>query len=294
VLTTLYQEGDGVPEIIATHFFAGMPMMQSSNFTYDSQLVLYGAPKGENWAVVNFFDPSAPMPRVKELVTDQGMIFDCSFADLNQDGRMDVLVTNHAEETSDVPGRVIALEQPTSGSLFEDDWTRHILMDDIRPDHYPFPQVGPGRMAPGSAVAFYPSASADLPWIAVSGDEAAKAWVLEPTEAPWTYYVHVLFDINEYYGPGTTQTPLPDPFGIIISTVGDIAIQYDDRGSHLYVSVFESTDIHVYQYQEPAASDDDNDSGSGMVHGLRVAVAGPFMLLGALLHFASDMAAAEI
>jgi hypothetical protein len=284
---TLCQEGDGVPEIIATHFFAGMPMMQSSNFSYDSQLVLYGAPKGENWAVVDFYDPTAPMPRVKALVTDQGMIFDCSFADLNHDGLMDILLTNHAEETSEIPGRVIALEQPTSGKLFEDDWTRHILMDDIRPAPYPFPEEGPGRMAPGSAVAFYPSASANLPWIAVSGDEAAKAWVLEPTgETSWTYKAHVLFDINEYYGPKTTQTPLLDPFGIIISTIADIEIQYDDKGSHLYVPVFESTDIHVYRYKEEAAAsdDDDDDSGlSGIVHGLRGT--GPFIFLAVLVHY---------
>ena len=38
----------------------------------------------------------------------------------------------------------------------------------------------------------------------------------------WEYDAQVIFDINEFYGPNTTQTPLTDPFGVTISTIGKV------------------------------------------------------------------------
>jgi hypothetical protein len=178
--------------------------------------------------------------------------------DLNADGRVDILCTNHQPDGSTafpsvIPGRVFALEQPTSGDIFVDDWTTHVLLDDIRPN-LSLPNAS--RLAPGQASAIFPYSDGRMtmqkpqkPWIVVGGDEASKVWLLSPvTKQDWTYDAQVIFDINEYYGPETTQTPLLDPFGITISTIGKvIAIDSKNKRGDLVilVPVYEANDIHV-------------------------------------------------
>ena len=65
----------------------------------------------------------------------------------------------------------------------------------------------------------------------------------------------MIFDINDFYGENTTQTPLDDPFGITISTIGTIAVRYDRPGNagraELYIPVFEAKDIHVFSFRTP-------------------------------------------
>lgn len=87
----------------------------------------------------------------------------------------------------------------------------------------------------------------EKPWIVLSGDEASKAWVLKPTKEDWTYENDLLFDIEQYYGSGAPQIPLTDPFGITISTVGEIGIREEADRVVLYVPIFEATHIHVFQ-----------------------------------------------
>lgn len=150
---------------------------------------------------------------------------------------------------SEIPGRVFALEQPASGNIFFDDWTTHVLLDDIRPN-LSLTNASLSRLAPGAASAILPfSNKGEKPWIVVGGDEASKAWLLSPvTEQDWTYDAQVIFDINEYYGPGTTQTPLQDPFGITIATIGKvIAIASKKKRGDLVilVPVFEANHVHV-------------------------------------------------
>ena len=120
------------------------------------------------------------------------------------------------------------------------------------------------RMAPGVAKTFQPPPGLELegaggkPWIALSGDEASKAWVLKATAEPWVYETEVLLDIDAHYGENTTQTVLKDPFGVTISTVGEIGIQEDPDSVTLYVPVFEATHIHVFRSKEPPVDLDDS------------------------------------
>jgi len=242
-------EGDGVPEIVGGNFFTG------------EAITLYGAPVGGDWTDVNA--ATAP-PRTATLTGDQGWIFGVRVVDLNRDGKMDILASNHQSDNcftptmQEIPGRVIGLEQPLSGDIFNDPWTVRILKDDIRPNPtFPEPSSGPGRLAPGLAQEIWPTPFNefyDKPYILVGGDEASKVWLLKPqSQDPndWNYDSAVIFDINEYYGPNTSQSltaPAPAT-GVSISTIGGIAWHYDRDwtwGSYaeIYIPVFEGRDIH--------------------------------------------------
>lgn len=188
-------DNDGVEEIITTHFFTGDVVNGQQT---GGKVVLYGVPPSfKTWTNVGF-SPGLVPPRVSTITANQGFPFCVKFVDLNNDGRLDILATNHQPEAmfSSTPGRVLAYEQPASGDLYNDPWPLHILKDDIRPN--PNIPGTSGRLAPGSAQTFYPRRH-QKPWIIVDGKEASKVWVLKPKssdQASWQYESAVIFDIN--------------------------------------------------------------------------------------------------
>lgn len=246
-------DGDGIVEIVGTHFFK-----------YDA-ITVYGAPAGKRWADV---DPAnGPFVRQKDIMRGQGNPFAVEVVDLNLDGRVDVLTSNHqgdqcfAVTKTEIPGRAIAIEQPADGDIFNSDWRVHVIKDNIRATPtFPEPERGPGRLAPNRAVAFWPQRSMQgktKPWIVLGGDEAAKVWILKPESAAqddWDYDSAVIFDINDFYGPDTTQTLMQDPQGISISTIGGLSWRYDEPGpggmAEFYLPVFEGRDIHVIGFRD--------------------------------------------
>jgi hypothetical protein len=251
-------DGDGIPEIVATHYFSGTNNFENTTWGSPSRVTLYGAPQTERWDAVNASDPAAPKPQVADIVMDQGMMFSVEIVDLDGDGRLDVLATNHQTQNDPIDGRVFGIEPPASGRLFEDPWTIHILMDGIRPTDTP-PREPNFRMSPGAAKSFRsPHSTLDddvgKPWIAVSGDQASKAWVLKPAKEAWVFEEELLLDINDYYGEGTTHTPQEDPFGICISSIGTIGVREEEHAVILYVPVFEATDIHIFRSISPVES----------------------------------------
>jgi len=100
------------------------------------------------------------------------------------------------------------------------------------------------------------------PWLLVGGDEASKVWILKPRfpldTNRWEYDSAVIFDINDHYGPNTTQTLLDDPQGISISTIGGLTWRYDRPGplglAEIYFPVFEAQDIHVLSFRPTGAA----------------------------------------
>lgn len=249
-------DGDGVPEIVATHFFK-----------HDG-ITIYGPPAGKRWADVAAVGGVAV--RRQDIMTNQGRPFAVEVIDLNGDGKLDVLTSNHQgdgcfEVTSDeIPGRVIAIEQPADGGIFDAPWRVRVLKDDIRPNPtFPAPARGPGRLAPNRALAFWPQRSLEAeqrPWVLVGGDEASKVWVLRPQsqdEDDWAYDSAVVFDINVHYGPTASQTLLQDPKGVSISTIGGLSWRYDETGplgyAEIYFPVFEARDIHVLSFRPEAS-----------------------------------------
>jgi len=222
-------DGDGNPAIIATHFFSGDDT--SLLMPTKGKIVMYGAPSGRRWSDVNGTDASA-QPRVKLIDDSQGFPLSIDIVDLNGDGKMEILATNHQPNCMPfpaTPGRVYALVQPESGNIFEDDWTVRVLLDRILSQ--PTPAGARAiRLAPGHAFPFHPkdtaAKSSKRPWILASGDQAGKVWMMKPKGDEFDYESAVVFDINDYYGEGTTQMYTSD--GFTISTIGEPALFYDE------------------------------------------------------------------
>lgn len=250
-------DGDGVVELLATAFFEALPPPPVQTMLGDGRILIFGAPNGfTSWAGVSAFGPM--QPRMAVVNADQGAPFDIEIVDLNLDGKMDLLATNHQPDgiafTSTVPGRVYAIEQPLDGDLFGGEWPVHVLVDNIRPN--PNPDADrrfPGRLAPGGAKAFAPISYLEggaKPWIVVGGDEASEVWLLAPRRPRdcdhWGYRVASIFDVereSELYPTGTQEETEE---GRTISTIGAVAVGYDDWGiAKLFVPVFEGRDIHV-------------------------------------------------
>jgi hypothetical protein len=254
-------EGDGVPEVVVNNLFG-------SGFFAGEQILIIGAPLGQTWTDVDLVNNPA---RVTVISSGQGSPFGVRIVDLNLDGKVDVLATNHQGDncaaSQPISGKIYALEQPASGDIFNDPWTTHILKDNIRPNRtFPTQSSGPGRLAPGLAQPIWPSPFEEFtqkPWILAGGDEASKVWLLKPNSAStsdWSYQSAVIFDINDYYGPRTSQnlTAPPPATGVSISTIGGISWRYDRDwawGSYaeIYIPVFEGRDIHRISFR-PSAS----------------------------------------
>ena len=226
------------------------------------KISIYGAPIGQPWSVVNALQFA--LPRTADISVDQGFPFDVEVVDLNHDGQAEVLATNHQPDqctpptSSAVPGRVYVVEPPRSGDIFGDTWTTRILLDNIVPNPSLPGATPPGRLAPGAAKAFWPLRFLEgrtKPWIVVGGDEASRVWVLRPSRPfdpnDWSYDSAVVFDINQFYGAATTQTP--DELGITVSTIGGVAVRYDRPGrfgwAEIYIPVFEGRDVHVLSFR---------------------------------------------
>ncbi len=110
-------DGDDVPEIVATHFFSGDDPTRPQ--PTKGKIAIYGAPFRGSWAQVSASSPYT-LPRVKVISESQGFPFAVEIADLNGDGKMEVLATNHQFNCTSSPGvagQVYAVLPPERGCL---------------------------------------------------------------------------------------------------------------------------------------------------------------------------------
>lgn len=161
--------GDGTPEIVATEFFA-------------KKLSLH------------WFEGSTLKSR--DLDTSLGAAFDVSVADLNNDGRKDLLVTNHEAQAN--KAAVFAYEVPQD--LKTGSFTRHTLLTNIETRN-----GGMNQASPGAAFAFHPNVhqTSGKPQIMVSGDGSQRVHWLVPTSSStnsWSYEERILVDVGGTVG----------------------------------------------------------------------------------------------
>ena len=171
-------DGDGQPEVIAASFFT-------------SQLNLFHSKSSTGFA-----NPAD----IQTVTLDSsiGAAFDGQVVDVNGDGKVDLLVSNHQgpNGADDPSGGVYAYEIPTGTHSILDPsaYVRHTLADS-----FPVTQAGFNQASPGSAVAFHPSpdttAHGAAAYIALAGDAAQIAYVLVPIAGQeWGYTVTQLHD----------------------------------------------------------------------------------------------------
>jgi hypothetical protein len=126
-----------------------------------------------------------------------GAAFDIQLEDLNADGRIDLLVTNHEPDSkASVFGYEIDSE---SLKIIK----RHTLLTGIETR-----QKGIKQASPGTILAFHPVPGTIYaqakPWILVSGDGSQRAHLLIPKhesdEQSWEYHEHIIWDAQSTVG----------------------------------------------------------------------------------------------
>nr|XP_039254637.1 uncharacterized protein LOC120331605 [Styela clava] len=153
------------------------------------------------------------------VIDDAGWYFDLQVADLNVDGKKDILVTTWARPNLDAHGSLLAYEMP-DGDWRTENWIKQVLTTDFR-DVYLFP----GNGAPGSPIPFWRSKAMELngekPHIILSGDDDGHAYLLVPnSEDPldWTYKKSTIFRalgtvgtiaVGDIDGDGYTEMFIP-------------------------------------------------------------------------------------
>lgn len=129
-----------------------------------------------------------------------GSAFDVQLADLNTDGTIDLLVSNHEHDHN---ASVFAYEIDAQTLTLK---SRHTLISGIETK-----QKGIKAASPGPVMAFHPTTATGLttikPWILVSGDGSQKAHLLVPesdtSTNDWKYTEHVIWNPASTVGQST-------------------------------------------------------------------------------------------
>lgn len=168
------------------------------------------------------FDDSSLLKRTT-IDSTAGQMFSVEMVDVNGDGVLDILATNHDGKGK---GSVFAYEVPKSVA---DPWARHVLATD-----FPVLQKGIGQAAPGAAEAFYANkGDSGKPMIVVAGDASQKAYVLTPNSssaADWSFTKNIVHDCG--------------------CTVGGIAVGDADQNgkTELYIPCYDAGYLVTYSF----------------------------------------------
>jgi len=128
------------------------------------------------------------------LDAESGPGFSCSWVDLNGDGRLELLATNHLNQN----GSVFAY------SFDGDDFATAEVSRHVLATGFSAVSKSQGQAGPGDAVAFSPRAEhRGKPWIFVSGDNGNDIFVLVPESqrrGDWSYTTQKLADVHADVG----------------------------------------------------------------------------------------------
>jgi hypothetical protein len=196
-------DGDGIEELVAAEFFG-------------KKLVLFWWDSGR---------------LQKRLIDDQiGSVFDLVFGDLQGDGSLALVVTNHEGGHQ---GAVYAYEVPHD--FKQGEWKKHPLLGQIV-THQP----GFNSAAPGSPIVFYPSSAPQgKPWIFVSGDGSQRGHLLTPHSSnptDWNYIETIILTSRSTIGK---------------AAVGDV----DGTGfKTIFIPEYDGNQIDVFKITPAAAN----------------------------------------
>lgn len=165
--------------------------------------------------------------KFKRKVLDQklGNPFDVQAFDINNDGKKELLVTNHCKN-----GSVFVYEIPDD--IKRGQWKRHEILSNIKIASLP---IKPEH-APGKAIPFYPRKNMKgKPYIIVAGDGSHKVHMLIPKQPlnpkNWDYHEEILYSGKH--------------------TVGQISVGNfnKDGTASIFIPLYEKNEIKVYKFQ---------------------------------------------
>ena len=158
-----------------------------------------------------------------QVIDDKiGPAYCVTFADLNMDGKTELLVTNHLDGAG---GEVYAYEIPDDPIVGQ--YTRHTLAS-----NFTVTESGKNQAAPGFAFAINPSASySGKPYILVAGDGAQKAYLLYPTDADFAYNTTVVVSVNG-----------------VVGFVGFTSITGSDEWTEFFVPDYDDGVLYAYTF----------------------------------------------
>jgi len=145
--------------------------------------------------------------------TNLGLPFAVSLADLDGDGKKELIATNHQDDETEIKAAIFAYEVPWD-NLIDGEYPRHTLA------WHPslIKQPGKGVGSPGFAYAFYPQKDMTGPMhIVCAGDGSFDVWYLTPT-GRFTYDIQILdfpgttgeLLLRDFDGDGVMDILLPD------------------------------------------------------------------------------------
>ena len=198
-------DGDGKKEIVATEFF-------------NQKLDVFWQTADGQW-------------QGRTIDDHIGSAFDVQVVDVNNDGRAEILATNH--ESDKEKSAVFAYEVPPDFKEKGGTFVRHTLANGFETAFSFSPAA-----SPGAAIPFHPNANAPTgkPWMLVSGDGSQKAYLLTPdSEDPsdWGYHCQTILEGGCTVGNGA---------------VADVD---GDGRPELFVPAYEKGEVHVFRLVEP-------------------------------------------
>ena len=160
------------------------------------------------------------------IANNLGQLFDVTFVDINNDGKKDIMATNHDMNGK---GSCEVFEVPEDISKAPSPWPRHTLHRD-----FPVLQGGIGQASPGTAQPFHPRPSkSGKPSVVISGDAAQQVYLLTPNSTDpsnWDYTSRIVHACVTIVG------------GVAVGDVNN-----DDR-SEIYIPCYNSGKLEVYSF----------------------------------------------
>ncbi|XP_064610023.1 uncharacterized protein LOC135473979 isoform X2 [Liolophura sinensis] len=166
-------------------------------------------------------NPDVVKSRVIDDNFEIGPFFDVQVADVNGDGKYDLLATS----SNDRNGSLIVYELPDDFRTGQ--FKKHVIASGFKPKGF-----GRGKSSPGSAYVFPSATNNTRPSIFLSGDDNGKAYILTPTSSEpnsWDYQMTTFLEVSS------------GPVGSIVSADVD-----GDNYKEVFVSAYEKGEINVF------------------------------------------------
>jgi len=186
------------------------------------------APEFINEKIVYWWQKEDGTMASRVLDEQSGPGFSCSWEDLNGDGKLELLATNHAAANGSVYVYSFAGDDLTTAEV-----TRHVLATGFTPF-----KITTGQASPGDAIAFRPEVhSTGKPHIFLSGDNSNSIFLLTPKSEDvndWSYETEKIADLGADVGR---------------PSIGDVD---GDGFADVFVPAFDIKQILHYQFSKPS------------------------------------------